>query len=181
MRATMAILVLFAAALCAACALTGADSSYPFVDVGSPYTTSKITPATVGQPSGVQQLADIAVNPGDVIDLLSATPEGSLAGATVQLWLSPTVRGGSTFYCGQYHEQIAGAQLSAVYASPSPENDFCIVGQITASTAGVYTLNNIRVQYRLNGGDVRTGETGGTVWTVCVDTPSPACPTPPGG
>jgi hypothetical protein len=180
MHAPIAILVLSAGALLAGCVSPAADAPNPFPDAGSPYATRKITPTTVGQPSGVQWLADIRPNLGDVIDLVSATPEGSLGGATVQLWLSPQILRGSTFYCGEQLDDIAGAQLHARYASPGPDNDFCIVGQITASTPGVYTLSNIRVQYRLNGGDVRTGETGGTVWVVCVDTPSPACPTPPG-
>jgi hypothetical protein len=176
MRRTVSVLLVVAAMVCAGC--SSSLDTYPFPDATAPYHSSQITPAVVGQPSGVQWLTDIEPKPGDVIDLVNAEPEGSLDGAAVELWLSPQVLQGTTFYCGDHLEQIPGAELKAAYASPGPANNFCIVGQITSAVPGVYTLANIRMQYRLNHGDVRVAETGGVVWTVCVDTPAPACRSP---
>ena len=178
MRRTVSVLLVIVAMASAAC--SASSDPYPFPDSTAPYHARKITPAVVGQPSGVQWLTVIQPNPGDVVDLVDAEPEGSLEGATVELWLSPQVlQEGGGFFCGDYLEPIPGAELKAAYASPGPDNYFCVDGQITSAVPGVYTLTNIRVQYRLNHGDIRSGETGGVVWTVCVDTPAPACPSPP--
>jgi hypothetical protein len=146
---------------------------FPFSGPGA----SKFTPIAVAQPVE-EVLVYVQVRPGDRIELVSAEPVGSLDGAAVKLWLSrPVVQQNGSLFIGDNLEEIPGAVITAISASPGPDNDVGIVGEMTASQPGVFTVTNVRMSYRLHSGDVQTRENIALLWTVCADDPAPAdCP-----
>jgi len=177
MRSTVAVPFIALAFVLAGCSF--ADSN-PFPYGGQP-GAHEFNPIAVGK-SVQAVVAYLEPRPGDVLELVGAEPIGSFDGATVKLWLSRPVVTNGMHYIGGNLEEIPGAQIAALSASPGPDNEVGIVGEMVASRPGVFTVTDVRLRYRTNGGDVQTREGIAEVWMVCADTPVPQdCgPTPAG-
>jgi hypothetical protein len=120
----------------------------------------------------------IEVRPGDRIELLSAEPVGVGEGASVRLWLSrPVIKADGSRNVGEALEVLEGAEVTAVSASPGPDNTVGIVAELTAQRPGRYELTAIRLRYRVDGDHERVATGIGVSWTVCADDPAPSeCP-----
>jgi hypothetical protein len=156
-----------------------AADPYPLPS-GLPHAGQR-SPATVGQPSQAVLLY-LNVRPGDRIELVGAEAEGTLAGAIVQFQLSrPVLEANGDHVIGKDFEALPGAQVTAVTASPGPDNTVGIAAELTAQQPGRFAITNVRLRYRLNGGGEQVGEGIDVVWTVCADDPAPTdCPEQPG-
>ena len=114
-----------------------------------------MAPITVGTP--VRSLVlYLQPRPGDRIDLISAEALGNLTGAEVRLYFSPPIpmNGGGTLV-GDKLEPLAGASFAVdPRASAGPANDVGIVAEITARSAGIYSVTSVRLHFRINGGQV---------------------------
>jgi hypothetical protein len=148
------------------------SDAYPLL---TPAGAGEWAPTTIGKPvQGV--VLYLQPRPGDRIDLISATPIGTLSGADVTLYFSPQVPmadGGWTI--GEKLEPIPGASVSIdPGASPGPRNDFGIVAEVTPRASGTYTITNLEVHLRINGGpeQVKTGISQD--FTICAADPAPA-------
>jgi hypothetical protein len=121
------------------------------------------------------------VRPGDRIDLIGADAVGTLDGATVRFLLSrPVIEANGDHVIGKDFEGLAGATVTAVTASPGPDNTVGIAAEFTAQQPGRFEVTNVRLRFRLNGGPEQVGEGIDAVWTVCADDPAPAdCPEQP--
>jgi hypothetical protein len=168
---------LVGAALVASCSGQPADP-YPF-NPGPPHT-AQLNPARLGQPTQASVLF-IRVRPGDMIELLDAQAIGSLEGATVTFYLSrPVIHDTGEHVIGEQVEALRGAQVKAAVATDSPDNTVGIVGELVAQRPGRYAVTSLRLRYRINGGEERSGEGIDVVWTVCADDPAPDdCPEAP--
>ena len=122
------------------------------------------------------------VHSGDRIDLVGADAVGTLDGAAVRFLLSrPVIEANGDHVIGEDLEDLSGAVITAVTASPGPDNTVGIAAEFTAQRPGRFEVTNVRLRYRLNGGSEQVGEGIDTVWTVCADDPAPTdCPEQPG-
>ena len=161
-------------AVLAGCSVAPADP-YPFHP--PPPRAGQLNPARVGEPVQAPLLF-IRVRPGDTITLLDAEGVGSLEGASVTFYISrPVIHDTGEHVIGEQVETLEGAQVTAAVATDSPDNTVGIVGELIAARPGRYEVTAIRLRYRINGGEERTGEGTDVVWTVCADDPAPAdCP-----
>jgi hypothetical protein len=153
--------------LLAGCAL----DSYPLLSGGG---ASQWAPVRVGSSTrGV--VLFLEPHPGDRIELISAEPVGSLAGARVRLYFSrPVLLADGSRSIGDKLEPLAGATVSVdPNASPGPENDVGIVVEVTPATSGTFSLTAIRLHFRLNGGHEQVKEGISTTFTVCAANPAP--------
>ncbi len=165
---------LASAVLCALLLAGCAGDPYPLPS--GPVQAWMGSPVAVGQKASSVPLY-IDVRPGDTIELLEATPIGSLDGAGVELFLSrPIVDADGSYVIGAQLEPLENAVVSGDPASPAM-NTFGIAARLTSEMAGRFELTAVRLRYRLNGGEVRTGEGITVPWSVCVDRPAPSeCP-----
>ena len=148
------------------------SDSYPLL---TPAGASEWAPTTVGRPvQGV--VLYLELRPGDRIDLISATPIGTLSGADVRLYYAPHVpmpSGG--WMIGEKLEPLPGASVIVDSgASPGPGNDFGFVAEVTPQAPGTYTISTVEVHFRINGGSeqVKTGISQDL--TVCAADPAPS-------
>lgn len=163
-------------ALALALALAGCvGDPYPLPS-GPPHAGQR-NPAAVGQAMRAV-LIYLQVRPGDRIELVGADPIGSLDGAAVRFLLSrQVIEADGTHVIGTEFEPLAGAIVTAATASPGPDNTVGIAAELTAERPGQFEITNVRLRYRLNGGDERVGEGIEVIWTVCADNPAPSdCP-----
>ena len=120
-------------------------------------------------------------NPGDRVELVSAEAIGSLDGADVRLWFSPAIHDGNgNTVVGQQLDPLAGASFVGTAGDSSgPGNTVGLVAEITPHRPGLFTITNVRVHLRINGG-AELERTGLSVMTyVCAATPAPTdCPPP---
>jgi hypothetical protein len=139
------------------------------------------SPTSVGQPAHAV-LIYLNVRPGDRIELLGADAVGTLNGATVRFLLSrPVIEANGDHVIGKDFENLPGAVITAVTASPGPDNTVGIAAELTAQRPGRFEVTNVRLRYRLNGGGERVGEGIDVVWTVCAADSAPTdCPEQPG-
>lgn len=152
--------------------------SYPLPS--GPPRGGLFSPAAVGTPRHAV-LIYLNVRPGDRIELVGADAVGTLDGATVQFLLSrPVIDAEGNRVIGEDFEDLGGAEINAVTASPGPDNTVGIAAELTAQRPGRFEITNVRLRYRLNGGAERVGEGIDVVWTVCADDPAPTdCPEQP--
>ncbi len=152
---------------------------YP-LPAGPPHAGQR-NPASVRQPVNAV-LIYLNVRPGDRIELVGADAIGTLDGATVRFLLSrPVIEANGDHVIGKDFEGLAGATVTAVTASPGPDNTVGIAAELTARRPGRFEVTNVRLRYRLNGGGEQVGEGIDVVWTVCADDPAPTdCPEQPG-
>lgn len=157
-----------------------ACSGDPYPLPSGPPNAGQLNPVTIGQPIKAVLLY-VEVRPGDRIEFVGADAVGTLDGATVEFLLSrPVVDAKGDILIGQDFEGLAGAVITAATASPDPGNSVGIAAELTAQGAGRFEITNVRLRYRLNGGDEQVGEGIDVVWTVCADDPAPAdCPEQP--
>lgn len=165
------VAIAIAALAVAACA----GDPYP-LPAGPPHA-GQLNPATVGQPA-TAVLIYLTVRPDDRIELVSAEAVGTLDGATIEFQVSrQVIEADGTHLIGKEFEDLAGAVVTPVSASPGPDNTVGIAAVLTAHRAGRFEITNVRLRYRLNGGGVKAGEGIDVLWTVCADDPMPAdCP-----
>jgi hypothetical protein len=72
---------------------------------------------------------------------------------------------------------VAAAPAGSPGASADPSYAVGIVARLTPSRAGRFVLTSVRLRYRLNGGNARSGDGIDVVLTVCAANPKPAdCP-----
>jgi hypothetical protein len=171
MRGGLAIVVVVL--LLAGCA--GNSDLYPMPS--GPPNASQRNPAAVGQTTNAI-LIYMEVRPGDRIELLGAEPIGSFDGATVTFLLSrPVIDADGDHTIGLDFEPLEGAVVTAVAASPSPDNTVGIAAELTATRPGRFEVTDVRLRYKVNGGSEQVGQGIDVVWTVCADDPKPAdCP-----
>ena len=152
----------------------------PYPLPSGPPNAGQLNPAAVGQPT-YALLIYLNVRPGDQIELVGADAVGTLDGATVKFLLSrPIIDAQGGTLLGKDFEDLAGAVVTAVSASPGPVNTVGIAAELTAQRPGRFEVTNVRLRYRLNGGGEQVGEGIDVVWTVCADDPAPAdCPEQP--
>jgi hypothetical protein len=114
--------------------------------------------------------------PGDRIEFVSAEPVGTLGDTDVRFHFSPPViNADGSRTVGEKLEQLAGASVTIDRnASPGPENTVGIVAELTPRSAGTFTLANVRLHYRLNGGSEQVKEGVSVVFTICAADPAPA-------
>lgn len=169
-----ALLIAAVTILLAACSF-GPGDPYPLP--ADPPNVTVHNPWTVGEPIDTV-LIWIEVRPGDHIELLGAEAMGSLDGAAVTMLLShPVIEANGDHVIGAVSEPLEGAVLTAVSASPGPDNAVGIVARMTPQRPGRYEVSNVRLRYRLNGGAEQVGEGTDVVWTVCAEVTKPAdCP-----
>ena len=120
--------------------------------------------------------------PGDRIEFVSAEPVGTLGDTDVRFFFSPSIIGSDgSHIVGEKLEPLAGATVTIDgNASPEPENTVGIVAELTPHSAGTFTLANVRLHYRLNGGSEQVKEGVSVVFTICAADPAPsACETSP--
>jgi hypothetical protein len=156
-------------------------SGDPYPLPSGPPHAGQLNPASVGHPSHAV-LIYLTVRPGDRIELVGADAVGALDGATVRFLLSrPVVQADGVHVIGERFEDLPGAVVTAVTASPGPDNEFGIAAELTAQRPGRFEISNVRLRYRLNGSSEQVGEGIDVVWTVCADDPAPTdCPEQPG-
>ena len=164
------------AALALALLLPGCSGD-PYPLPSSPPHAGQIGPAAVGKPTQAV-LIYLQVRPGDRIELLGAEPVGSLDGATVTFMLSrPVIEANGDHLIGKDFETLERAVVTAVTASPGPDNIVGIAAEMIPYRPGRYTVTGVRLRYRLNGGGERVGEGTDVIWTVCAADPAPTdCP-----
>jgi len=157
-----------------------ACSADPYPLPSGPPHAGQRNPASVGQKIHAV-LIYLNVRPGDRIELVSADAVGTLDGTTVQFLLSrPVIEANGDHVIGKDFEDLPGAMITAVTASPGPDNTVGIAAALTAQRPGRFEITNVRLRYRLNGGSERVGEGIDVVWTVCADDPAPTdCPEQP--
>lgn len=153
----------------------------PYPLPSGPPHAGQLNPASVGQPIHAV-LIYLEVRPGDRIELVSAEAVGTLDGATVEFQLSrPVIEPNGDHVIGKEFEDLHAAVISAVTASPGPDNTVGIAAALTAQRPGRFEITNVRLRYRLNGGGEQVGEGIDVVWTVCADDPAPTdCQEQPG-
>jgi hypothetical protein len=158
-----------------------ACSADPYPLPSGPPHAGQRNPASVGQPTDAV-LIYLNVRPGDRIELVGAEAVGTLDGATVRFLLSrPVIGANGDHVIGKDFEDLSGAIVTAVTASPGPDNTVGIAAELTAQRPGRFEVTNVRLRYRLNGGSEQVGEGIDVVWTVCADDPAPTvCPEQPG-
>ena len=156
------------AMLLAACSA----GQYPMPD--EPPNAWVHAPAAVGDPSGIV-VVYLTPRPGDEIELLGAEAVGVVEGASVEFFLSPTIRDGDDYVVGEQREQLVGGRFSAPEGeSPAPDATVGIIAELTASQPGRYVLSSMRLRFRINGGPERVAEGIDVVLVVCADDPAPA-------
>jgi hypothetical protein len=146
--------------------------SYPLL---TPAGGSEWSPAAVGSPARSVVLY-LEPRAGDRIDLISAEALGNLASADVHLYFSPPIpmSGGGTLI-GSRLEPLAGASFAVdPTASAGPANDVGIVAEITAKSAGTYSVTSVRLHFRINGGPEQVKEGISGYFTVCAAVPAPS-------
>ena len=113
--------------------------------------------------------------PGDRIEFVSAEPVGTLGDMDVRFHFSPPViNADGSRTVGERLEQLAGASINIDRnASSGPENTVGIVAELTPHSAGTFTLANVRLHYRLNGGSEQVKEGVSVVFTICAADPAP--------
>jgi hypothetical protein len=144
-----------------------------------PPNAAQLNPASVGQPTHAV-LIFLNLRPGDRIELVGADAVGTLDGATIRFLLTrAAIEANGDSVLGTELEDLAGATVTAATGSPGP--DVGIAAELTAQRPGRFEVTNVRLRYRLNGGDEQVGEGIDVVWTVCADDPAPSdCPEEPG-
>jgi hypothetical protein len=163
-------LLVTVAVLLTACSAAAHD---PYPLPSGPPHAGQTSPALLGRPTRAV-LIYLHVRPGDRIELLGAEAIGSLDGASIRFLLSrPVIEADGTRLIGANFEGLAGAVVTAVSESPGPDDTVGLAAELTATQPGRYEVTGVRLRYRLNGGDERTGEGIDVVWTVCADDPVP--------
>jgi len=147
-----------------------ATDSYPLLGTGA----SQANPVAVGSsvPAVVLYLQP---RPDDRLELVSAEAIGSLDGADVRFFFSPSVTDGlGNHVIGERLEPLVGVVVPAApAASDGPDRTVGIVAEVTPRRAGSFSITGVRLRLRINGGreEVRTGIT--TRLYVCAATPAP--------
>ena len=159
-------------------ACTSADP-YPLV---TPAGASDYTAAAIGEERRGLVLL-LALRPGDRIELVSASAPGLAAGADVAFLFSlPVVTGGGGTSLGDQLGPLPGATYGVPgEATTSPANAVAVVAQVTARQPGTYAIQNVRLTFRLNGGEPQTKDGISQTFTVCAADPAPtSCGPSPG-
>jgi hypothetical protein len=169
-----------AATFCLVAALSAAGCSADPYPLRAPAGASQWSPVAVGaEAEGV--VLYLELKPGDRMELISAEAVGLPAGTTATFFYAPgtpSVGGGWTI--GDVLEPIAGATLSTdASASPGPGNDVGVVAKLSSSVAGFFELTNLRLSFRINGGQVQTKEGISVTLGICVADPAPTTCEPP--
>lgn len=118
----------------------------------------------------------LELRPGDRIELVSATAPAFAAGAAdVAFYLSrPRPMSGGGTLLGDAVEPLAGASYGVdAGATQSPALDIAIVAEVTARLPGTYTIDDVQVRFRINGGGVQTKDGISQTFTVCAADPVP--------
>jgi hypothetical protein len=131
-------------------------------------------------------------NPGDRVELVSAEAIGSLDGADVRLWFSPAIHeGNGDTVVGQQLDPLAGASFVGTAGDGTagdgtagdgsgPGNTVGLVAELTPHRSGLFTMTNVRVRLRINGGAELERAGVSVVTYVCAGTPAPTdCPPRP--
>jgi hypothetical protein len=165
MKRFLALAMLFAIAGCT-------TDSYP---LPSDRGNSATVPTKIGM-SVPTVVIFMEPRPGDRIEFVSAEPIGTLGDTTVRFFYSPSIIGtDGSHIVGKKLEPLAGASVSVDRNTPAgPENSVGIVAELTSHSAGTFTLENVRLHYRLNGGSEQVKEGISVIFTVCAADPAPA-------
>jgi hypothetical protein len=157
--------------------LVVACSSDPYPLPAGPPHAFQNAPAAVGEAIPAVVLF-LDPRPGDRITLIAAEPIGVADGASVTFYFSPPiVQADGSFLVGEKLLDLEGAEFSATFASAVPGDTVGIVAEMTASKPGRYVLTNVRLRFRLNGGNEQVREGIDVIATICADDPKPAdCP-----
>jgi len=153
----------------AACA---SSDPYPLL---TPAGAADYTSAAIGEVRRGLVLF-LELRPGDRIELVSATAPGFASGADLTFYFSlPVFSGGGGTSLGDQLGPLPGATFAVpAGASMGPGNDVAVVAEITPRQAGTYDIENVRVTFRLNGGERQTKEGISQTFTVCAADPAPA-------
>ena len=96
----------------------------------------QFSPAALGVPSTAVVIY-LRLRPGDRIELVGAEAVGTLDGAAVTMLVSrPVIEANGDQVIGAAFEPLDGAMLTAVSASPGPDNDIGIAGRLVADQSG---------------------------------------------
>jgi hypothetical protein len=154
--------------------LFAACSSDPYPLPADPPNARAYGPASVGGAVFTTVLY-LEPRPGDRIELLGAEPIGVEPGAEVRFYLSrPVAMPDGTQVIGEQREPLVGAIVeTAAGASAGPDNVVGIVAEIVAARPGRFEITSVRLRYRVNGGNERTGEAMDVILTACIDDPAP--------
>jgi hypothetical protein len=166
-----ATLVFVVAAILAGC---GLQDPYPLP--AEPPGDATFHPVAVGE-SVTEAVLFIEARTGSRVEILSAEPVGTLAGATVEFSASTlTEDAQGDVVIGDENADLAGLRIDEL-ADPRaepPANTVAIVATITPSAPGRYVLSTVNLTFRINGAPERHGEGMDVVVTVCAADPAPS-------
>jgi hypothetical protein len=165
MKRFLALSMLFAIAGCT-------SDSYP---LPSGPGSSVTAPTKIGMPVPTVVIF-MEPRPGDRIEFVSAEPVGTLGDTIVRFFFSPAIiAADGSHIVGEKLEPLAGASVSVDRNAPAGgESSVGIVAELTPNSAGTFTLTNVRLHYRLNGGSEQVNEGLSVVFTICAADPAPA-------